>query len=67
MSGVHNKHAGSLAALNSKVDISDEAADVKIMKRRLLTVVDLIHVDLSDEKDCRNLIIRILNHILNCG
>lgn len=47
---IANKHADALASF--KVDVLDEGVDVKVIKRTLrVTTIDLVPIDLFDEKD----------------
>lgn len=62
VSRIHNKHADALATLTWKVDILDEAINVRIMRSTLrTTTADLIPVDSFNEQDWQSSIIRSLN------
>lgn len=52
VSRVHNKHVDALPTLASKVNVSKEAVDVKVMKRTLRAATTyLIPIDSFDDQD----------------
>lgn len=61
MPQAHSKHADAIATLTLKVDVPDEADDLRILKKTLqATVVDLLPIGPLDEQDWRSSIIEKL-------
>lgn len=58
---LYNKHADALATLSTRVDIPNEAVDMKIIKKTLQpTTVDFILTEPTNEKDWRTSVIQNL-------